>query len=222
MIQSKLLTHLGVTHGYSTRTEPREKFFTSLGIGKDDVVVGQQVHGVRVAQVTDTDKGKTLTGIDALVSARAPIGVTFADCVPILAVAPKTKLVGTAHAGWKGTLKGVALELITALKNAGADVKDIYVSIGPHIGMCCYNVLPDRALAFQEKFGNNEKIAARIEGEWHVDIGYANYEELLDAGIQKDNIDAPVSCTSCQVALFNSFRKDPKEHFGVQLGVIAL
>jgi copper oxidase (laccase) domain-containing protein len=61
-----------------------------------------------------------------------------------------------------------------------------------------------------------------MQGQWHLDIGYANYQLLLDSGIQKDHIDAPVMCTSCQVDTFNSFRKDPKSEFGVQLGVIAL
>lgn len=222
MIQSKLLTHLGVTHGYSTRSEPREKFFAALGITKNDMVVGEQVHGTRVAEVKDNDKGKVLSGIDGLISKQQPIGVTFADCVPILAASPRAKIIGTAHAGWKGTLAGVARALIQSMKNAGATINDIYVSIGPHIGMCCYNVLPDRVLAFEKLFGQNEKIATRIQGQWHLDIGYANYEELLDAGIQKDHIDVPVTCTSCQVALFNSFRKDPKDQFGVQMGVITL
>ena len=108
------------------------------------------------------------------------------------------------------------------MKKAGADEKNIFVSIGPHIGMCCYNVLPDRAEAFEKSFGTDEKIAAKIQGEWHLDIGYANLELLRKAGVPAKHIDAPVFCTSCQVDRFNSFRKDPKERFGVQLGVIAL
>ncbi len=77
-------------------------------------------------------------------------------------------------------------------------------------------------MSLQKQFGENERIAARISGEWHLDIGYANYQLLLEEGIQKDHIDAPPVCTSCQVAEFNSFRKDPKDRFGVQLGVISL
>jgi len=151
-----------------------------------------------------------------------PIGVTFADCVPILAVDPKAKIIGTAHAGWKGTLARIARELIGAMTNAGANIHTIYISIGPSIGMCCYNVTDDRAKAFQKQFGNNEKIAARIQGKWYLDIGYANYLQLLEAGIMKEHIDTSEACTSCQVAEFHSFRKDKKGTFGVQLGVIRL
>lgn len=202
------------------RTEKREDFLDELGIR--DVTMGQQVHGTRFAYVKESDKGKVLPGMDGLIATSGSIAVTFADCVPLLAVDPKAGIIGTAHAGWKGTLAGIATELIRQMKNAGADVGNIYISIGPHIGMCCYNVLEDRVLAFQKRFGRNGKIAARIQGEWHLDIGYANFQLLRAAGVPAFHIDAPPTCTSCQVAIFNSYRKDPKEKFGVQLGVIAL
>lgn len=228
---SSLLATLGIRHGYSTRwfgdlrrDENRDRFLTTAGMKRSDLVVGQQVHGIQVALVKDADKGNILSGLDGLVTTTTGIvlGVTFADCVPILAVDPKARVVGTAHAGWKGTHAGTACELILGMKKAGADVSTIYVSIGPHIGMCCYNVYEDRALEFRKKFGQNEKISTKILGEWHVDIGYANYQLLLDSGITRDHIDAPVMCTSCQVSEFNSFRKDPKDKFGVQLGIITL
>ncbi len=212
MIQSPLLLKLGIVHWYDDR-------HTKLNT---EIAVPQQIHGTRIAVVTKKDQGKTIPGVDGLVSKDIAIGVSFADCVPILAVDPKAKIIGTAHAGWKGTLHGIARELILTMTNAGADVKNIYISIGPHIGMCCYNVPDERARVFQKQFGTDEKIAARIDGDWHVDIGYVNYLQLLKAGIAKEHIDAPPSCTSCQVAEFHSFRKDSKDTFGVQLGVISL
>lgn len=227
---SSLLTTLGIKHAYSSRTfgdmrdeSDKRSFLQTLQIKSDDVVIGEQVHRIRVMRVTASDKGNTLAGIDGLVTTGSVcLGVTFADCVPLLAADAKAKVIGTAHAGWKGTIAGIAGELILTMQKAGADSENIYVSIGPHIGMCCYNVREERALSFQQQFGGNEKIAARILGAWHVDIGYANYEQLLSSGITKDHIDAPILCTSCQVNEFNSFRKDPKEKFGVQLGVITL
>jgi len=222
MIRSPLLSSLGIVHGYSTRTQSRECFFDELGISKDDVVQGEQVHGIRIAVVTDGDKGKILSGTDGLVSKRSPIAVAFADCVPVLAVDKDAGIIGTAHAGWKGTLGGIAGELIAEMKKNGANVGNVYISIGPHIGMCCYNIKEDRAGEFQKKFGMNEKISIKYQGEWRLDIGYANYVQLLDAGVMKDHIDAPVICTSCRVAEFHSFRKDSKEKFGVQLGVISI
>lgn len=224
MIQSALLAELGIVHGYSTRTQQREAFIQSLRVKRGDLIMGEQVHGAQVASVREGDKGNVLSGIDGLVATgtRIALGVTFADCVPILAVDPGARVIGTAHAGWKGTLGGIGEKLVSAMKTAGADINHIYVSIGPHIGMCCYNVLEDRAQAFRKQFGDDERIAAYIQGQWHLDIGFANYQTLLGTGILKDHIDAPVACTSCQIAVFHSFRKDPKDAFGVQWGIISL
>jgi len=217
MITSKLLSSLGIVHGYSTRNQVREDFLNELNV--HSVTIAQQVHGIKIALVTEQNRGQALPGFDGLVSTGAPLGVTFADCVPILAVDPAARIIGTAHAGWKGTLAGIASELIRAMREVGAN--NIYVSVGPHIGMCCYNILEDRARLFLEKY-TDEKIISKIGGVWHLDIGYANYQQLVDAGVPKDHIDAPVVCTSCQVSQYNSFRADPKEKFGVQLGVISL
>jgi YfiH family protein len=214
MIQSKLLSNLGITHGYATRDEQWEK--------SKDIVIAQQIHGKKIAMVQDHDAGKILPGFDGLVSKKLPLGVTFADCVPILAVDPKAKIIGTAHAGWKGTFAGIASELITVMEANGADKKNISVSIGPHIGMSCYNIKEDRAEMFQKKFGNNGKITTKINGEWHLDIGYANYQLLLTAGIPEHHMELSDMCTSCQNNIFHSFRKDPKGTFGVQLAFITL
>ncbi len=222
MIQSTLLTNLGIVHGYSTRDDHTEKFLELLGVKHDYLVVGQQVHGIQIAHVKDSDKGRILRGIDGLVSKKLPIGVTFADCAPILAVDPYAKIIGAAHAGWKGTLARISRELILEMEKNGADRNNIYVSIGPHIGMCCYHVMDDRVKAFQKQFGKNRKIASKILEEWHLDIGFVNYQTLVDFGVSKDRIDISMVCTSCQNAEFHSFRKDSRDTFDVQLGVIAL
>lgn len=226
-----LFSNLPVIAGYSQRGfgdlrlgENRQKFVTAIGRESGNLIMARQIHGVQVPAVTRRDGGRTLDEADGLVYAddKAPVilGVTFADCVPILAVDPVARIIGVAHAGWRGTLSGIAGELIHAMSKLGAAASNIYASIGPHIGMCCYSVTPDRVGAFQEKFGRDQKIAARFGTIWHLDIGYVNLLQLFAAGIQKDHIDAPITCTSCQVAEFNSFRKDSKATFGVQLGII--
>lgn len=226
MYTSTLLTSLGISHGYSTRwfgdmrvIQSRNKFIKRWG---HKIIIAQQVHGVRIKRVGKPDHGYKTNGYDGLVSDTGVLGVTFADCVPILAADIRAGIIGTAHAGWKGTLAGIAKELVLDMEAVGADRKNIFISIGPHIGMCCYSVHDDRARAFRQIFGVDEKIASRIQGQWYLDIGYANYRELLEVGIDKEHIDAPPTCTSCQIVDFNSYRKDPKEKFGVQLGVVAL
>jgi len=212
MIQSTLLNSLSIVHGYSERTENRVDFLKKLNIF--EFTQGRQVHGVTIAKVTEKNKGKILPGIDGLVSHGLPLGVTFADCVPILAIDPKAKIIGTAHAGWKGTLAGIAKELIRAMRNIGAN--SIYISIGPSIGSCCYSVPKKRA----DKF--SKQVVSEEHGIWYVDLQQANYEMFINLSIPKDHIDVIHMCTSCNIDKFNSYRKDPRKTFGVQLGVIAL
>lgn len=224
--QSTLLLSYGIDHGYSTRWFGDMRLESSrvkyLDGKMDRLVLGEQVHGNRIHVVSKKDAGSTLSSFDGLVSTKGVLGVTFADCVPILAADTKKGIVGTAHAGWKGTLAHIAKELIKIMREMGANSEDIVVSVGPHIGMCCYNVEKDRAQKFMKEFGNDKKIVSRVGDIWYLDIGYANLKDLLEVGIKRDHIDAPPTCTSCQVSEFNSFRKDKKDTFGVQLGVISV
>jgi YfiH family protein len=222
---------LGVTAAYSCRAlgdmrmaSGRDTFLRLVRSESKELIMARQIHGVRVALVSGDDCGKTLSETDGLVYRKdggsVVLGVSYADCVPLLAVDTDAAVIGVAHAGWRGTLNGIAGELVRTMVSAGCTAGTIRVSIGPHIGMCCYNVQEERAMIFQQQFGTDEKIAVRTEGAWHLDIGYVNYIQLLRAGITGKHIDAPVTCTSCQVAQFNSFRKDTKKTFGVQLGII--
>lgn len=229
--QSELLLSAGVVHGYSDRhlgdmreENHREQFLSSLHLSLANLVLGEQVHGTNVGQVTTHDRGKEIRKTDGLVhkktSGPMSLAVRVADCVPILAVDPYASIIGVAHAGWKGTLGGIAGNLIDRMKQSGADTKRVVVSIGPHIGMCCYNVAPDRAGQFADMFDNDQRVISHFEGAPHVDLGYANVRQLRDAGIPADHIDAAITCTSCQVDTFYSYRKDTTETFGEILGVI--
>ncbi len=216
-----------VVYGYSSRAfgdmrilENRMKFLKTLGFTKD-VILPEQVHG-NVVKILTNDAIGRISGADGLVTLKgsAPIGVLGADCTPLVAVDSEVHVIGVAHAGWRGTIANIAGELISAMKKVGASEKNIYVSIGPHIGMCCYSVPEERAMQFLTTFGKDAKMASRIGDEWHLDIGWTSYQQLVAAGVQKEHIDAPVICTSCQSDTYFSYRKSGKKHYGEQMGVI--
>lgn len=217
-------------YGFSTRkggniqdARVREQFLASLSLDPRRVVLARQVHGNQIAAVDSKDAGREIPDADGLVSKDPSVvlGVRVADCVPLLFVDPKTRVMGVAHAGWRGTLGMIAKNVIEKMKSLGAHAEDVLVFIGPHIGMCCYDVPKERAQRFLDAFGNDPKIASFIEGKWHLDVGYANFLTLVAQGILPAHIHSQITCTSCQVEKFFSYRKDTKDTFGEMMGVMA-
>lgn len=185
----------------------------------DALIVPEQIHGNAIGVVDQKDRGTRIPGVDGLVSTSAVrLGVLAADCVPVLAYDEDTNVIGAAHAGWRGTIAHITKNLLASMRSLGADIRRIKVSIGPHIGMCCYWVDEDRARQFSATFGATA--ASFFEDTWHVDIGKANYIEAVNAGVSRDHIQAPVYCTSCQNNRYFSYRKDTKATYGEQMGII--
>ncbi len=227
--QSSLLAQFsGIRHGYSTRLqgdmrapETRTSFLKTLTLSSDTFVRPQQVHGVDIHTIENTQVHE-IPATDGVVSITRGIavGVVVADCVPLLFVDIKKCLVSAVHAGWKGTLGNIAGETVKAMVQAGSNVSDIVVSVGPHIGMCCYRVAQERIERFQHIYDTDPRVAYEGSDGWHLDIGQVNVIQLRAAGIAAKHIDAPIICTSCQVGLFYSYRKDTKETFGEIMGVV--
>lgn len=235
LYQSSIFSSIeGLVHGFSTRAagdmrskENRKHVLQELSELDPLLVLPEQIHGVTVMIVSKCDGAR---GADALVyhslkgvalkGSPVVLGVLTADCVPLLAVDPVAQIIGVAHAGWKGTVGGIATRLVASMRKEGAKTDRILVSVGPHIGMCCYDVPDERAQRFLIEFNENPKVVSEINNAWHVDIGYANFLQLKHAGIALEHIDAPPTCTKCQRDEFFSYRRDTKETFGEMLGVI--
>lgn len=227
--QSTLLTGLsGLVHGYSSRElgDARKseyaKTFVRRVTGKDTKMLrARQVHGANVVSA-GADAPEVIPEADGIVTTAKNIvlEVHVADCVPLLLVDPVAKIIAVAHAGWRGTFGRIARNAVDKMQEAGAMPEHIRVSVGPHIGRCCYVVDEARAQSFLVEFGTDDRIAVASADGWHLDLGFVNRNELLAAGITQEHIDAPVMCTSCQIDKFFSFRKDTKETFGEIIGIV--
>jgi YfiH family protein len=80
---------------------------------------------------------------DAIITKRRGINLalSFGDCPPILLYDPVQSVLGIAHAGWRGTARGIAFATVDAMREQfGSLPHDIYAGIGPSIGPCCYEV----------------------------------------------------------------------------------
>lgn len=105
------------------------------------VVFMAQVHGKQVTAVP-SHPGRPVSGTDALVtSARSlPLAVLVADCLPVLIYEPQVEVIGCAHAGRRGIELGILPATVDAIERCGGSRSAMFVTIGPSIGPCCYEV----------------------------------------------------------------------------------
>ena len=130
-----------------------------------------------------------------------------ADCTPILFYDPVTGAVGTAHAGWRGTLSDIGGKTVRAMeKHFGCRPENIRAAIGPNIGACCFETDRDVPDAFLGRYRGDIGAFLTEKGhKFHVDLKGINAWLLRRAGVQ--SIDISNHCTACNVDLYWSHRK---------------
>jgi len=130
--------------------ENRLRVANFVGVEPDHFVSGFQVHGCAVATVYRPWSPASRPEVDALVTAKrgVALGVTIADCAPLLFADEDAGVIGVAHAGWKGALAGIAEAAVEGMENLGAERGRIVAAIGPCIGPDSYEVGSE----FRDKF----------------------------------------------------------------------
>ncbi len=179
----------------------------------------KQVHGDECIVITNKDKLKKEYKGDAVLTGRNDIFISIqvADCVPIFLLEEKSKVIGLIHAGWKGTLLGVARRTMeTAREQLGCQPGDFTVCFGPSIRSCCYRVSDDVAILFG---GKNVRFLAK-KGAF-LDLVGINRKQLLECGVKDNRMFTVGSCTCCEGKLFYSYRRD-KENAGRMIGFLGL
>lgn len=191
-------------------------------VATEDLVRLRQVHGATV--VTDSQSGAEA---DALVSndpARL-LTVRVADCVPLLVADRRTGAVAAIHAGWRGTVSGIASAAVGRMREMfGSDSGDLVAAIGPAIRACCYQVGPEIADAFRAAGSTGEDVASWFapsagSDRLQLDVVRANRDQLAAAGVPPGQVLDSGLCTACHPHLFHSYRRD-KERAGRLVGFI--
>ena len=214
----------------------RQWWCSASGFAPEHLVTLGQVHGRDVHVVTAAHvghgamPGSPPIGLgDALITNQAgPVLMTLhADCQPILFVDPGSRrrgpAVGVAHAGWRGTVAGVAAAMLEAMAAAyGARPEDVHVCLGPAIGSCCYDVGDDVVSAWRHHAGNDAEVALERSGErYRYSLTAANALLLDRAGVRAANVEASAICTKCHGDRWFSHR-DQGAHTGRFGAMIAL
>jgi YfiH family protein len=211
----------------------------------------RQVHSDiigRVDTIPDSPSKETLTG-DGLITATPGLllAIQTADCLPVILVDAKRKVVGVFHAGWRGTVKRIVEKAVGEMHRCfGTNPRDLKAAIGPGIQGCCYEVGEEVRIKFESQFEYGARLfrevkesdpvrekypllflSARAPGHSELpkkiflDLVEANRQQLLAAGVLKKNIDVSPLCTNCHPELLFSYRAE-RGKTGRMMGVAGI
>ncbi len=191
--------------------ENRLRAFATLGRDPASLFDVWQVHSARAVHADAPRPPETPHHKADIILTDRP-GVTlfmrFADCVPILLYDARKGVVGLAHAGWLGTVRGAAQAAVRAMREQyGSHPADIVAAIGPSIGPDHYEVGQDVVAQVRGAFGNEAGglLHAR-DGRVHFDLWEANRLQLEREGVEK--IEVARICTACHLEDWYSHRAE--------------
>jgi polyphenol oxidase len=185
-----------------------------------DVVTMGQVHGARVVRVDGSIN--RVDSVDALLTDRpgVAVGVMTADCVPILMIAPDARVAIAVHAGWRGTLAGIAAVAVEAVsRELHVPPGLLQVALGPSIDQCCYEVDAGIGEQLEARFGRLGSAWKARGAKGHLDLRATNRQILIAAGVPETSIDIVGPCTACQMMQYFSHRASGGQA-GRQLSVV--
>lgn len=201
--------------------ENRQRVADAAGFDVAELVVTEHVHGTRVWRVDEPLPDPP--EFDGLVSNAAGriLGAFAADCIPLVFADPDARVCGAAHAGWRGTVDKVAVNVVRRMAELGARPETIRAALGPSIGPCCFEVGDEVVHAFIDVFGDASGLVVAGPRKGHIDLRVATRLQLEAAGLAPDHIDDTPPCTMCNPSRFFSYRRDGSGA-GCHMGYIGL
>lgn len=205
------ITHYCGDDGAHVR-QCRKQLCERLGIPDSHLIVPRQVHGVHIEEVTEESRRGAFEGTDALMTQlkEVCIGVSTADCVPLLFHDRRTDAIAAAHAGWRGTVAHIGVLTLRAMQEAyGTKDEDVACVVGPSIGPAAFEVGEEVYEAFADAGFPMDDIAFRHTEtrKWHIDLWQANAWQLMQAGVQAKAIQVSGLCTYTNNTRFFSARR---------------
>ncbi|MBO3760995.1 peptidoglycan editing factor PgeF [Ciceribacter sp. L1K22] len=205
--------------------ENRARVARWFALSPDRLATVHQIHSPDV-YVVDRDLNGERPKADALVTANPGIvlGVLAADCGPILFIDPENRVVGAAHAGWKGALEGVLENTIDAMIGLGATRRAIRACLGPSITVDNYEVGPEFVDRFVTRDRDYERFFRPSSKPGHAmfDLPGLTLARLSAAGVTAESLGL---CTYADPARFFSYRRTThagESDYGRQISAIAI
>ena len=176
-----------------------------LGIDVWHLVYPHQVHGDVVAVIdsqwmealSPAEKRYSLDGVDAVMTnlSGVCIGVSTADCIPILLYDATHHACCAVHAGWRGTVKRIVQKAVEALASTyGTSPQQLKAVIGPGISLKSFEVGDEVYEQFAQAGFDMARIACKYE-KWHIDLWECNKRQLMEVGVPETDIHVAGICT---------------------------
>ncbi len=250
-LTSRLLEADGVSHGFFSRVggisqgpfaslntgfgsgdaaedvaENRRRCAQVFSVGDDRLLTPHQIHSPNIA-IVDAPWPAAPARADGLVT-RTPgiaIGVLAADCMPFLLLEPEAKVIGAAHAGWRGALAGVVENTVAAMEGLGAQRANIKAALGPCLRQPNFEVGLDLVTAFTAKYRESVRFFSpgKSDEKRQLDLAGFGAWRLQLAGVTQFN--DLKHCTLAAPDRYFSFRaakRDGLNDYGRNLSAIAL
>jgi YfiH family protein len=201
-----------------------------LNIPTENFIYPHQTHSKVVRGITQeffslskAEQKEYIEGVDALITdiTGICIGVSTADCIPVLVYDPEHHCAAAIHAGWRGTVQRIVEEAVKAMaENYGSRPESLRAAIGPGISLQSFEVGDEVYTAFLDAQFPMDKIARRFplmngsasngdsqQEKWHIDLPECNRLQLLSTGVPAAHIAVSQVCTFQQSDTFFSARR---------------
>jgi YfiH family protein len=225
----------GIYHGLNIGTgssddqnlvrENRRRVAAWMGVPAEALITAHQIHSPDAIVVRAPFPGERPKA-DAVVTDRPGIavGASTADCGPVLFADARARVVGAAHAGWKGALTGVLESTIATMESLGAKRENIVAVLGPSISQKNYEVGPEFVARFVDADAGNARYFAPSGKAGHAlfDLNLYTVDRLSRAGVIAAQLGR---CTYAEEDLFYSYRRTThrgEADYGRQISAIVL
>ncbi len=207
--------------------ENRARMAEALGVGPDRLVSIYQVHSPDVVVAEEPWPADQRPRADAIVTRRPGLAIaaSTADCGPVLFADATARVVGAAHAGWRGALAGVTDAAIGAMERLGARRARIVAAIGPMIRQPNYEVGPEVVEQFLSEETNNRRFFAPSKRPGRAMFDLAGYIAARLARAEVMSVEDVGVCTYADAERFYSYRRMThlgESDYGRHLNAIAL
>ncbi len=178
---------LGSSDNPAHVAENRSRMAAHLGVARENLLSVHQIHSPDAVVATGPWEGGIRPRADAIVTAteNLAIGVTAADCGPVLMVDPNARVIGAAHAGWKGALTGILESTVAAMEKLGADRSRVLAALGPMIRRQSYEVGAEFVERFLDADADNAAFFLPASRHGHAMFDLAGFirMRLENAGV---------------------------------------